>query len=343
MRFVIFGAGAIGGVVGLRLHQSGHSVMLIARGANHDAIARDGLRLMTPIEDLTLRVPVAASAAEAGLSPDDVILLCVKSQDTRGALQAIRDALPASGERAARRRAGVPIVCLQNGVENEREALRVFPDVYGAVVMMPAEHLEPGLVISYGAKLAGQIYIGRFPEGVDDRTHEICAALSASQIDSQPRDDVMTYKYAKLITNLVNSIEAVCGRVDPDGNAELRELAFDEGRQLLTAAGIEFEATEVADLFQRWSEIGVGEVDGHSHRGGSTWQSIARGQGSVETDYLTGELVLIARRLGIVAPVNEALQDLTALTLSEGHEPGWVKPRELIAELAARSARATSR
>ena len=48
MRFVIFGAGAIGGVVGARLHQSGHDVALIARGAHYEVIRERGLTLETP-------------------------------------------------------------------------------------------------------------------------------------------------------------------------------------------------------------------------------------------------------------------------------------------------------
>ena len=47
--------------------------------------------------------------------------------------------------------AQTPIVCLQNGVENERLALRLFESVYGAVVMLPAAHLDPGVVQAYGA------------------------------------------------------------------------------------------------------------------------------------------------------------------------------------------------
>src|SRR5271155_1505479 len=111
MRYVIFGAGAVGGLVGARLHQSGHQVQLIARGAHHDAIERDGLTMLSPTERATFRIPVARDAASAELRPGDVILLCVKSQDTWGALLDIRDAAP---------RLELPIVCMQNGVASEQ-------------------------------------------------------------------------------------------------------------------------------------------------------------------------------------------------------------------------------
>src|ERR1035438_983706 len=140
MRFVIFGAGAVGGVVGARLHQAGFGVTLIARGAHLEAIRRDGLTLLTPVERVTLTLPAAAHPAEVDWSDEDVVLLTTKSQDTLGALTGLRDAAGAA----------VPVVCVQNGVENERLALRLMDRVYGAVVMAPTAHLEPGTVESYG-------------------------------------------------------------------------------------------------------------------------------------------------------------------------------------------------
>jgi hypothetical protein len=52
MRYVIYGAGAIGGVIGGKLFQAGHEVVLIARGAHYDAVAARGLRLETPDKPL---------------------------------------------------------------------------------------------------------------------------------------------------------------------------------------------------------------------------------------------------------------------------------------------------
>ena len=87
MRFVIFGAGAIGGVVGARLAQAGFDVALIARGPHLEAIRRDGLRLETPVQDTVLQLPAAGDPSELGVgADDDVVLLTTKSQDTLGAL-----------------------------------------------------------------------------------------------------------------------------------------------------------------------------------------------------------------------------------------------------------------
>jgi 2-dehydropantoate 2-reductase len=247
MRYVIFGAGAIGGVVGARLHQAGHEVVLIARGAHHDAIARDGLTLETPVERVTLPIAVADGPAGVAFTREDVVLLSVKSQDTAGALLALRDAAPPD----------TPVVCLQNGVANERVALRLFERVYGAVVMSPTAHLEAGVVQAYGTALSGVIDVGRFPDGSDELAATVARALASSHFSSQARPDIMRFKYAKLLGNLGNAVELVCGGTDSAEADRLDELAREEGRAAMRAAGIEFVADEVNDIQGRWETIGV--------------------------------------------------------------------------------------
>jgi 2-dehydropantoate 2-reductase len=327
MRYVIYGAGAIGGLVGARLHQSGHRVQLIARGPHHDAIERDGLTLLSPTERETFRIPVARGAAGAGLQADDVILLCVKTQDTLGALLDIRDAAP---------RLQLPIVCMQNGVASEEMALRLFPEVHGAVVLVPAEHLEPGVVAGYGSRSSGRIDVGRYPAGADARSHQICEALAGSRFDSDARPDIMVHKYAKLIQNLANGVEAICGPGQLDGpNRELIEGLRAEGREVLRTAQIEFEVQHVADVVSRWAQIGFAPIDGREHQGGSGWQSVVRGAGSIETDYLNGEIVFLGRRFGVPAPLNEAVQALARETVIERREPGWLTPAQILELVAA--------
>ncbi|HTX45354.1 MAG TPA: 2-dehydropantoate 2-reductase [Solirubrobacteraceae bacterium] len=321
MRFVVYGAGAIGGVVGARLHQSGYEVLLIARGAHHDAIAARGLTLETPEERVKLEIPVAPDPAHAAIEPGDVVLLTMKGQDTADAL----DALRAAGG------SGVPVVCMQNGVENERVALRRFPRVYGAVVMSPTSLLEPGVVQAYATKLTGSIDVGCYPAGTDDTCEQVCAALSSSGYDSTPREDIMRYKHEKLLLNLGNAAQAVCGN-DAD-TSELVGRARDEGREVLRAAGIEFEVADVEDMGGRWERWGVGEIDGRPRGGGSTWQSVVRGTGRIEVDYLNGEIVMRGRQLGIPTPVNELLAQLAWQTVLEGRQPGWLTPSQVLDRL----------
>ena len=65
MRFIVYGAGAIGGVLGGRLFQAGEDVVLIARGPHHDAIRDVGLTVESPTGSVTLPVPVVATVASS--------------------------------------------------------------------------------------------------------------------------------------------------------------------------------------------------------------------------------------------------------------------------------------
>ena len=321
MRFVIYGAGAIGGVVAARLHQSGHDVALIARGAHLEAIRRDGLTLQSPVERSVLELAAAEDPEQLGVgAEEDVILLAIKGQDTPGALAALR---------AAGTPADTPIVCLQNGVENERLALRRFARVYGAVIMLPAAHLEPGVVLAYGAKATGIIDIGRYPDGADELCEELAAAFRASQLHSHVWPDVMRLKYAKLLLNLGNAVDALCG--PGEASDELDEQAKAEGRAVLEAAGIDAHDDNVDDLTGRWERIGVREIEGRPRAGSSTWQSLARGTGAIETDYLNGEIVLLGRLHGVPTPLNAALAELAARHARAGTPPGSLAAADILA------------
>lgn len=322
MRFVIFGAGAIGGVIGARLHQGGFAVTLIARGAHLEAIRRDGLTLVTPVERSVLALPVESEPAAVAWAEDDVVLLATKGQDTLAALTSLRDAAGPA----------VPVVCMQNGVENERLALRLMEHVYGAAVMIPTAHLEPGTVQAYGAKLTGMIDLGCFPSGVDQRCEEIRAALAASRFGSRAVPDVMRLKRSKLLLNLVNAVEAVCA---PGAQRdELVALAQAEGRAALTAAGVDFVDDDVNDVRGRWERMGVAEIDGRARAGSSTWQSLARGAGALETDYLNGEIVLQGRLWGVPTPVNAALCRLAAQAARERRAPSSLAAADVLAMVA---------
>lgn len=319
MRFVILGAGAIGGAVGARLHQAGHAVSLIARGPHLEALRRDGLTLLTPVERAVLPLEAAADPGDLDWTGEEVVLLATKSQDTLAALGALR---AAAGP-------GIPVVCLQNGVENERVALRLMETVYGAVVMLPAAHLQPGTIEAYGADITGMIDVGRYPEGVDETCEKICAALSRSRIQSRPAPDVMRLKYAKLLLNLGNVVQALCA--PGESRAELSELTASEGRAVLQAAGIPHAAEEISDVEGRWRRWGVREIDGRRRAGSSTWQSLARGTGALETDYLNGEVVLLGRLHGVPTPINERLCELAARAARAGRAPGSLSADDVLA------------
>ena len=324
MRFVILGAGAVGGVVGACLHQSGYEVALIARGEHGQAIRERGLTFERPgVAAVTLSVPVAPSPAELKWSGEEVVLLATKSQDTIGALTDLRRAAPAT----------TPVVCVQNAVENERVALRLFPRVYGAVVMAPTAHLEPGIVQAYGTTGVGVIDVGRYPSGLDETCEEVADALNRSGFSAKARPDIMRYKHAKLLSNLGNAVDAIC---EPGpGAKELTAAAQEEGRDALTAAGIEFVAEEVNDVQERWARLDVQPIEGRPRAGSSTRQSLVRGAPTVETDYLNGEIALLGRLHGVPTPVNDALCELSDRHVRERRAPGSLPAEEVLARAGA--------
>jgi 2-dehydropantoate 2-reductase len=193
--------------------------------------------------------------------------------------------------------------------------------------MLPAAHIEPGVVESHASRLTGIVDVGRYPSGADEAAEEIAAALRESRFDSCARDDVMRLKYAKLILNLANAVGAIC-KPGPE-NERVIEAARDEGRAALAAAGISFDAPEVSDVKGRWERIGV-QSDRRS--GSSTWQSLARHTGEVETDYLNGEIALLGRLHGVATPVNAALCRLAARVAADGAGPQTLSAGDVLSE-----------
>jgi 2-dehydropantoate 2-reductase len=318
-RYVIYGAGGIGGVIGGRLHQSGYDVLLIARGAHYEAIRDRGLRIQSAEDDTTLEIAVADHPGAVAWTDDDVVLLAVKSQDTLAALTALAEAAP-----------GVTVACAQNGVENERVASRYFADVYGICVMCPTSYLEPGVVQAYSAPVSGILDTGRYPDGTDNIATEIARALSASTFVSEPRPDIMRWKYGKLLMNLGNGVDALCG---PGARGtDLYKILRDEGVAVLHAAGIDFVDAE-EDVARRGTHMKLRPIAGQRRGGGSTWQSLERGSTTVETDYLNGEIVMLGRRYGVPTPANELMQRVTARAARDRVPAGSMSPDELLAQL----------
>ena len=248
-----------------------------------------------------------------------VVIGAVKGQDTRGVLDALGEA-PVE----------LPVVCLQNGVDNERQALRRFRRAYAVPVMCPASHLEPGVVEASSAPVAGIFDVGRYPMGVDDVAESVSAAFSSSGSSSIARADVMRFKWSKLLMNLGNALEAACGTIQP--GSELYRAARAEGRAAIAAAGIDC-ATKEEDRERRGDLISIQPVAGATRGGGSSWQSLARGTGSIEVDNLNGEIVLLGRLHGVPTPVNELLQRTAHELARAGAPPGSLTEEELSARL----------
>jgi 2-dehydropantoate 2-reductase len=315
MRFTVYGAGAVGGSVGVLLAHAGYEVRLIARGDHLRAIEENGLLMRTPETEIRKRLTAVESPSALDWREDDVVFLGMKTQDTE---QAIRGLDPA-----------LPVVCLQNGVANERTALRHFAHVYAICVMFPSAHLAPGVVDVHSWPTPGILDIGRFPGEADDRATRIAAALRAAGCQSEPRADIMRWKYRKLLMNLGNAVQAVCA---PGDVAAIAAEVRAEGERVLAAAGID-PVSKAEDDERRGETLSTRAIGGQERGGGSSWQSLKRGTGSIESDYLNGEIVLLARLHAAAAPYNENARQLANRFARERRSPGTMTGREWLSNL----------
>ena len=142
------------------------------------------------------------------------------------------------------------------------------------------------------------LHIGLVPPNPADHDHvlqQVMADLAAANFDVLLPDDVMLWKYRKLISNIGNVFQALVAR-----NGDWRPMATGaeaEARRVLDTAGIRY-VSEVEEAAARAAGFTMKPVPGvPASVGGSTWQSLQRGTGNIETDYLNGEIVMIAHRL----------------------------------------------
>ena len=214
MRFVVVGAGAVGGVVGGRLAQHDHDVVLVARGDHGQAIAADGLLIRSPDDEVRVPVPVVSHPSELTLTDDDVVLLAVKGQDTRGGARGPGRRSARPGDRLPPERRGQRAP----GAAAHAEHLRGAGDAPGHLPrarrgrgVVGADHRDPRRrPLPDAASTSG-------PRRSPPRSPRRRSARI-------PQPDVMRFKWSKLLMNLGNALEAAVG---PDRS---RERAVRDGR-----------------------------------------------------------------------------------------------------------------
>jgi 2-dehydropantoate 2-reductase len=295
MRYVVHGAGAVGGAIGFLLARAGHRVLLVARGAHGDSIRRHGLTLRTPQLGATLEIECVAHPCAAAIGEGDVVIFAVKAQD--------------AGEALAEVDPTVPVVCAQNGVTTEPTAAARGGPVYGMMSWIAAQHLEPGVIEVYGGTPSGAFRIGRHPAGIDTLATTVATDLQGAGFDAEAVPDIQRWKHGKLLGNLGNALDAYC-----EAGPELRPIAARasfEGETVLRAAGLPFiPADELyRDMQSRVDHRGT--IDGRPRGGGSTWQSATRGLPS-EIEHLNGWICRLGAELGVPTPINDGLRRLPA-------------------------------
>lgn len=317
-RYVVIGAGAVGTALAAEFTLAKIDSVLVARGAQLRALTTRPLRYLRPGDARDVRVAVASGPEDIELHADDVLVLTVKAHQAEATLADWSRIVVDSGESVT---TALPLVTLQNGLDTERGASRYFTQLVGASIWTPARYQDPGVTTVHGVDQAGLVWIGRYPGGSDDTVRAIAKDLTSARFPSQVVDDIGRWKRSKLLSNLGNAVDVFAA--DAATRQLVEEALRREARQVFAAAGLSV-ADNAAESQLDTTRFAVGDIPGHA-RARSTWQSLQRGAGSVETDYLNGEIVLLGKQVGVDTPVNRTIQNAVRRLVVDGSAPGEVQ------------------
>ena len=321
MRFIIYGAGSVGSVLGGYLALAESNVVLVGRRQHVTCITQNGLLLQDRDGEHIIRLEAVESIRDISLDERDVVFLCVKSQDTEIVIAELTE--QASPE--------LPMFCFQNGVRNEETASQFFRNVYGVVVEIGGRYVAPGEVIHYASRA---VIMGCYPQGLDERLQSVRRALEAAGCNATLSPKVMAAKWSKLIVNLCNAFYAITGLSIPDAHRFLDSKAYladvmEEGIRVLEAAGIDHEALpgqvslrEKIERLRQPEPIQLWPEDPGFPFYPSTWQDLQLRRGTTETAFLNGEIIAIGRQIGVPTPLNGLLVNLIDDMAAKGEQPG---------------------
>ena len=306
MEVVVYGAGAIGSLVGARLHEAGVGLRLIGRNTQVDAITANGLLVKGPEESHVVRLPARTTLDGTA----DVILLTVKSQDVQDACRVL-----------AQQHSDATVVTMQNGVRSDAEAAAILgrERIVGCVLNISATYLEPGVVEQ---NTRGLFQVGApFAESAP-RVAGVANLLNTA-IRTEEVPDVTRARWTKLMANLNNAIMTITGlpigkALRHPGLARLSIATIREGVRTAQLGGFGLDRSRRARTFRLMAMLPTplsyrlfgGRLAGNfppdSTYGPSTLQSLKRGSSS-ELEYLNGEIVTLGARIGRPTPYNSGL------------------------------------
>ena len=334
MRWLIWGAGAIGGTMGAHLARAGHDVTFVdADSAHVAAVARDGLRITGPIAEFTARAPAFTPDTIAGTW--DAVVLATKAHHTEAAARALRPHVSDAG----------CVISAQNGL-NEL----VLADVVGAertvgaFVNFGADYLEPG-VVHYGGR--GAVVVGE----VDGRLTSRALAIRDAWRDFDDRalatPNVWGYLWGKeaygamlFATALTNDSIA-----DALARAEHRALYVALAQEMLAVAAARGVTPEAFDGFDPAAylpsappgaaERSLDALVAFNRRSAKThsgiWRDLAVRKRRTEVDAQLGVVVALGRAAGVPTPLTARLVELIH-DVEQGRRP---QGAETLAALAA--------
>jgi 2-dehydropantoate 2-reductase len=292
MRFLVLGAGAVGGYFGGRLAEAGRDVTFLVRGARANALAEHGLKVESPLGNFT--VPVKVATADRVGGPYDVVLLTAKHYDLDAAVEAIR---PGVGPDTA-------ILPLLNGLVHLERLDRVFGPgrVLGGVAYVGAVLLPDGSIRHHN-RLSG-IAFGERGGGISERTRAIEREFAGTPVSAPANPDIIQEMWEKFVM-----MGAMAGM-----NCLMRGnigeiVATEEGKALMIEALAECQAVAAASGHaprpQSRERVEAMLTEPGSVNSASMRQDLEAGR-RTEADAIVGDMLRRARGFGIATPLLRA-------------------------------------
>ena len=327
MKIAVIGAGAIGGILAVRLALSGQAVTVVEQGEHLDAIRKNGLRLIGPdgAEEVAANIRAVATCADAGVQ--DLVFLALKAY----VIEAVAPQMPAlfsddtivvstqnglpwwyfqnfNGPHAGHRlKSADPNGVIERSIEPRR--------LLGCVVYPAGDIVAPGVV----RRLEGD----RFPIGELDgtesaRASNVAEALVGAGLKAPVLADIRSEIWLKLWGNMsFNPISALT-------HATLVDICEEPATRAL-AADMMREAQAVAEKLGVTFRVPLDKrIDGAAKIGKhktSTLQDVEAGR-QVEVDALIGSVIELGELTGTPTPATRAVHALLRLLVKTMHAEG---------------------
>jgi 2-dehydropantoate 2-reductase len=313
MRFLIWGAGAIGGTLGAYLARAGHDVSLVDSVREHvEAINRAGLTINGPIAEFNARAPAFRPDTVRG--EWDTILLATKAHHTEEATRSLAPHLSSDG----------CVVSVQNGL-NELAISEVVgaERTVGSFVNFGADYLEPG-VIHYGGR--GAVVIGEIDGRITPRVEAIRNAWLAFDERAIVTPNIWGYLWGKEAYGAMLFATALTNDSIADALArpDFRDLYIALARESLAVAAARNVTPEAFDGFDPGAylpsappgaaEASLDALVAHNRKSAKThsgiWRDLAVRKRPTEVDAQLGIVVRLGREAGIPTPLTARVVEL---------------------------------
>ncbi|UCD92814.1 MAG: 2-dehydropantoate 2-reductase [Methanobacteriota archaeon] len=286
MRVIVFGAGALGSLIGGLLSQK-NEVIFVGRKQHLDAIQRDGLRIKGTTE---LVVHPHTKEELDGNEDPELIMITTKSYDTEEAMRAL-DAFHWKSV----------FLSLQNGLENEEIISGFAARVVGGVTSHGVTLEGPGEIYHAGV---GDTILGNYA-GAEDGVLDIVNAFNESGIETQASDDIRKEIWKKVIVNAgINPLTAIarCKNGVLLEDAELERDLEDVCRGAVLIANAHGIEISVEDAISQTKKVARLTANNKS----SMLQDVENGK-PTEIDSICGAISKLGEEKGIPTPVNSSL------------------------------------